>query len=191
MRGQQHRLAGCSQRLDRRPQLAGADRVDADRRFVEEHHLGIVQEAARDVQALAHAARVALDPLALTSAQPDQLQQLRDASLPRARRHAVELGEIAQVVERRDPLVGTAVAAEHIADAAPHLTRLLDHVHAEHAGAAGGRDQKRDQHLDGRGLTGAVRPEQPEQFTLADLEATPRTASTSSAWRRTRSVRVR
>ena len=63
---------------DRLAQLARADGVDADRRLVEEHHLGVVQDAARDVQPLAHAARVPLDPLLLASLQPDELEHLVD-----------------------------------------------------------------------------------------------------------------
>ena len=51
-------------------EVARADRVDADRRLVEEDDGRVVQEPARDVQALAHAARVALDALLLAASRP-------------------------------------------------------------------------------------------------------------------------
>jgi hypothetical protein len=38
-----------------------------------------VQQAARDVQPLPHAARVALDPLLARAGEADQLEQLADA----------------------------------------------------------------------------------------------------------------
>ena len=45
------------------PELARPDRIEADRRLVQEQDLRIVQQRAGDVQALLHAARVALDLL--------------------------------------------------------------------------------------------------------------------------------
>ena len=73
----------------------------ADRRLVEEEDGRVVQQAARDVQPLPHAARVALDPLLLAALQADELEQLVDPGPLAARVDGVELGEIAQVVERR------------------------------------------------------------------------------------------
>ena len=86
-------------------QLAGADRVDADRRLVEEDDRRVVQQPARDVEPLAHAARVALDALLLAAREADELEQLGDPRLLLARRDGVELGEVAQVVEAGEPLV--------------------------------------------------------------------------------------
>ena len=92
----------CSrERGDRRAQLAGPDRVDADGGLVEEEHVGVVQQAAGDVEPLPHAARVALDPLALATGQADQLEQPPMRAFCSRGGHAVELGEVAQVVERR------------------------------------------------------------------------------------------
>ena len=78
VRGQQHRLAGAGEPAIVRAQLARAHRVDADRRLVEEDHRRVVEQAAGDVQPLAHAARVALDALVLAARQADQLEQLVD-----------------------------------------------------------------------------------------------------------------
>ena len=84
--------------------------------------------------------------------------------------HRVQLGEVAQVVERREPLVEAALAAEDVADPLAHLARVLDDVEAEDARRSRSRDQQRDQHLDRGRLAGAVRAEQPEQLAFRNLE---------------------
>ena len=111
---------------DRLPQLAGADRVEADRRLVEEEHRRVVQEAAGDVQPLLHPARVALDALPSRPISPtsSSSSSIRGALL--ARRHAVDVREVAEVVERGEPVVEAAVAAEDVADALPHLLASAD-----------------------------------------------------------------
>ena len=78
VRRQQDGLACLLEAADRRPQLPGADRVDPDRRLVEEETGGSWSKPAGDVEPLAHAARVALDPLLLTALEPDELEQLVD-----------------------------------------------------------------------------------------------------------------
>ena len=123
------------------------------------------------MQALLHPARVALGALVLAALEPDELEQLLDALLLDLRGHAVELGEVAQVVVAGEPLVDAALAAEDVPDALPHLARVLDDVVAEHARGPGRRDQQRDQHLDRGRLARAVRAEQAEELALLDLEA--------------------
>ena len=75
---QQDGLADGDEVGDRLAQVARTDRVDADRRLVEEYDLGVVEDPARDVQSLPHAARVALDALLLAALQADQLEHLVD-----------------------------------------------------------------------------------------------------------------
>jgi len=170
VRREQHRLPGRDQVGDRLPQLARADRVDADRRLVQEHHLRVVQDPARDVEPLAHSARVALDALLLAALQPDQLEDLVDPRPLRLAGDAVELCEVAEIVARREPLVEPAVAAEDVADPLPHLASVLDDVEAEHPRLARGGEEQRDQHLDRRRLAGPVGAEQAEQLPLAHGE---------------------
>ena len=95
-----------------------------------------MQQAARDVEPLPHAAAVALDPLALAAVEPDEPEQLLDPRPLAPRLDAVELGEVAQVVERGEPLVEAAVAAEDVADLLAHAPRVADDVVAEHVRAA-------------------------------------------------------
>ena len=114
----------CARSRHGRAQLAGADRVDADGRLVEEQHLGLVQQAAGDVQPLPHAARVALDPLLLAAGRARPARAARRCAAFCSRgRDAVQLGEVAQVVQPGQPLVEPAVAAEDVADPPAYLAR--------------------------------------------------------------------
>ena len=125
VRGQQDGLPRLGERGDRGAQLAGADRVEPDRGLVEEDDRRVVQQPAGHVQALLHPPRVALDPLLLAPLQPDELEQLLDPGPDSLAGNAVELGEVAQVVEPREPLVDAALAAEDVADPLAHLRASL------------------------------------------------------------------
>ena len=130
-----------------------------------------MEQPTGDVQALLHPARVALGALVLAALEPDELEQLLDPRLLDLRGHAVELGEVAQVVVAGEPFVDAALAAEDVADSLAHLPRFLDDVVAEHARAPRRGDEQRDQHLDRRRLARAVRAEEAEELALLDLEA--------------------
>ena len=141
VRRQQHGLAGPGQPGDRRAQLPGADRVDPDRRLVEE-------DDRRD-RGRAPARRAAA--AACRASRPSTRSFSRPASPTRSSSsairgfcsragHRVELGEVAQVVVRGEPLVQPPLAAEHVADALPHLARVLDHVESEHLRRPRGRE---------------------------------------------------
>ena len=171
VRRQEHRLPGRLQPGDHRAKLTGADRVDPDRRLVEEHDGGVVEQPPGDVEALAHPAGVALDPLLLAALEPDELQELGDPGALDVRVDAVELREVAEVVERGQPLVQAAVAAEDVPDPLPHPVGVLHDVVPEDARLPGGGEEQRDQHLDRRRLACAVRAQEPEELALADLEA--------------------
>ena len=56
VRRQEDRLAGLAQRADRRPGVAPRVRVEAGRRLVEEQHVGVADEAEREIQPPALAA---------------------------------------------------------------------------------------------------------------------------------------
>ena len=93
VRRQQDRLAGVAERRDGVAQLASTDRIEPDRRLVEEQHRRVVQQAARDMQPLLHPARERLHPLALAATQPDQsssssIRRPSRASAPGTRRRS-------------------------------------------------------------------------------------------------------
>ena len=77
MRREQDRLARLRERGDRCAELARADRIEPDRGLVEEHHRRVVQQAAGDVEALLHPARVALGALVL-ALEADELDGVLD-----------------------------------------------------------------------------------------------------------------
>ena len=167
---QQDRLSGLGKFRDRVPKLPSPDRIETYCRLVEHDDRRVVEEASGDVEPLLHPARVALDALLLASHQAHELQELGDPPLLHLRRHAVELGEIAEVVKAAQPLVRAAVAAEDVADVPPHGAGAVDNVVPQHAGRSRGRDQQRHQHLDRGRLSGAVRPEQAKELALVHLE---------------------
>ena len=125
----------------------------------------------------------------LAPLEPYQLEQLLDSRLLLAARHAVELGEVAQVVVAGEPLVHAALAAEDVPDALPHLACLLDDVVAQHARTS-----------PAVGMSSVISilivvvlpapfgPSSPNSSPLAISKETPRTASIS--FERRRSVPV-
>ena len=132
---------------------------------------GVVKEPAGDVEPLAHPPGVALDPLLLAAVEADELQELGDAAALDLRVDAVELREVAEVVERGQPLVEAPVAPEDVPDPLPHPVGVLHDVVPQDARLPRRGEEQRDQHLDRRRLAGAVRAEEPEELALADLEA--------------------
>jgi len=81
-----------------RAQLARADGIKTDRRFVEEQDARPVEERSREVQALLHPARVALDALVRSIGQAHESEQLADPCADLARSDAIQLCEIPEVV---------------------------------------------------------------------------------------------
>ena len=109
-----------------------------------------------------------------------------------ARLDGVELGEVAQVVECREPLVEAALAAEDVPDPLAHPARVLDDVVAEHARAC-----------PTVGISSVISilivvvlpapfgPSRPKSSPSRIAKLTPRTASTSCDRRRIAPVVIR
>ena len=132
-----------------------------------------MEQPTSDVESLLHPARVTLDALLLPPRQPDKLEELGDPPFLHLGRDAVELREVAEVVEAAQSLVGTPVASEDVADLAPNGAGVADDIVPEHASRSGAWDQQCHEHLDRGRLAGAVRPEQAEELALAHLEVDP------------------
>src|SRR5207302_10967110 len=101
-----------------------------------------------------------------------------------ARRNPIEVGEVAEVVERGEAVVEAAVAPEDVADATADVPCLAADVEAEHPSRARGRQQQRRQDLDHRRLAGSVRPEQAEQLAALDGRSEERRVGKGCRWRR-------
>ena len=169
VRREQRGGAVLAQRADVLPQVRAAVRVEAGRRLVEEHELGRVHEAERDVDAPALAARQRLDQ---PVAEIDEVE--RGAELAGALRrggggHAVELGlrdELLVDLRRRV----RAAALRDVAELAAHADGIAPEVAARDGRLARGRHEQRRQHaLRGR-LAGAVGAEQPDDLAGHDVE---------------------
>jgi hypothetical protein len=148
--------------------MATRYRVHARRRLVQHHQLGLMDEGAGERQLLLHAAREAFgQPLAERS-QARHLEQLL-AAWPEVS-HPVDLGEEldvlvdGQVAIKREPL-------RQVAHALGDEAVLAGRVRVQHAHRPGIGVQEAAQQPDGRGLAGAVRPNQPEHLAPGDVEA--------------------
>ena len=100
---------------------ARAYRIEADRGLVQEEHRRIVEQRARHVEALLHAPGVPFNPLSAPVGQPHELQQVRDPPAGEIGVHAVETGEVAEVVQPRKPPVEATLTAEDETDLTLHL----------------------------------------------------------------------
>ncbi|HEY6508301.1 MAG TPA: hypothetical protein VIY56_09830 [Vicinamibacterales bacterium] len=156
--------------LDQLAGLVDLLRVEAGRRLVEDEHLGVVEQRLREADALP----VALRELAALAVRhvghPRALHHRGHARLAFGPRHAldaraeVEIFAHAHVgVERR--------RLGQIAGAALGLDRFLGEIEAGHDGGALGGRHVAGEHAHGRGLAGAVRAEEAEDFAAFDREA--------------------
>src|SRR5438094_5992391 len=105
MRGEDDRRAALMQLGHDAPELAGADRVESDRRLVQEDHTRPMEQRAREMQALFHATPVALDTLVDAIFETDELDQLLDAGADLARRDGIQLSEVAEVVTAGEAVI--------------------------------------------------------------------------------------
>ena len=107
-----------SQRADDLPEVAAGDRVEAERRLVEEHHLRVGEQGAGDLQPPAHAAAVGPHDVVGAIGQPDGGEQRGDP--PLGVRHAPQARVQPQVLGAAEVVVEHAVL-EDDADRAPDL----------------------------------------------------------------------
>jgi hypothetical protein len=148
-------------------------RIDADRRLVEDQHVGVVDERGGDVEAPLHAAAERLRLVAGAVGEADEGERGVDALAEQRAAQAVEGAEQLQVRRRAEVLVDRELL-RHDADAALGRVRVLVERQARRAAAdedlaAVGADQAA-QHRHGRRLAGAVRPEQADDLAGADVE---------------------
>ncbi len=101
MGGQQDGLLFRLQVQDHLAELARPDRVQAEGGFIQEQDVRVVQQRARHVQALLHAAGIALHLLIAAPGQPDHLEQVGDALLGDVGVDVIQAGEVTQVVDAR------------------------------------------------------------------------------------------
>ena len=162
-------LIGLVELLEIAPHVVPRLRVEAECRLVEENHLGRVQQPARDFEPPSHTARKFLHLAITPIKQFDKLQQFVDAHSSFLFRHAVEHAVEFHVLPGRQFVVDGRIL-EHDPERPSDRVGLLGRVMLGDADRAAGRLQQRRQHLDGRRLSCAVRPEKREDLALPDLE---------------------
>src|SRR6266536_1351845 len=140
-------------------------RVQAVGRFVEQQQIRVVYQRLGQLHPLLHAGRVAADLPVPLLVEPDVAQRLRGPFACGGPGQAADPGQV------RDELGGDqvrrqAVVLGHVADPGPHRVPLRYRIQPEYPYPAGrGRDES-EQHLDERGLAGAVRPDQTDDAEL-------------------------
>ena len=107
--------------------------------------------------------------LSATSASPTCASAARDLLLALRALEPDQPRGVAQIVGGGEVVV-EADLVRQIADAALDRERLAHRIVAEHARLAVRDLAQAEQHQDGRGLAGAVRPEQPENLAARDRE---------------------
>ena len=132
-------------------------RVEPDRRLVQEQHLRVRDEGARDLEPAALATAVGRDGALQELGEAERVGELGDAPGGGARLDTPEAGVDVEVAPPAERAIDGAVLEDDAAGA-PGGERIGRDVGAGDARAAArGRDRGRE-HADGRGLAGAVGP---------------------------------
>src|SRR3954468_192034 len=164
VRREEQRLPQLAQRLDHLPGGTPGGRVEAGGRFVEEDQLRVADQRQREVEP------PELPAGELVGARVELLLEADERDrLDHVARVRVVDGHLLDRLAHRGPRV-EADALEH--DSHPLLKRMVAAlgVEAEHRHVAARSLAVALEDLDGRGLAGAVRPEQAEHLAARDLE---------------------
>jgi hypothetical protein len=161
--------AVADERADDLPHVVARPRVQAGGGLVEEQQLRGDDDARRDVQAPAHAARVVLDLPARGVLEAEGVEQVPRAGLGLRAPVAEQPAEQDQVLAPGEVLVDRGELPGE-ADERADGVGVLDDVVAEHAGAALVRREQRGEHADRRRLARAVGAEDAVDGAARDLE---------------------
>ena len=134
--GEEHGCALLHQAADDRPHALPAVGVEPGGGFVQEEHRGSHYQAAGEIEAAAHAARVAAHHAVGGVGQLEKLEQFGGALFGVAAAQPAQLSDHDQVLPARQRVVESGGLAGH-ADGAAHGRRSGLHVVAGHPGAAG------------------------------------------------------
>ena len=171
MRGEQNgQVALLLQAREHLPHGHARHRVEARGGLVEKKYSRLVHQPPRDFEPPPHAAGQVLDGLVRPLGELDRLERLPDNAHPAFPRHAVELGENQYILPGAQVEIGRHRLGNH-PNRLAHFAREAPHVEAVDPRRARGGHEQRGQHADQRRLAGAVRPEQPENLPVLDLES--------------------
>ena len=167
LRREQHRRAVPGEVPDGLPHLETTLGVEPGRRLIEEDDGRVSDEAHRDVEATAHAARIGRHPPRGRVGQAEALQQAvgdraRVVEMPQPRDQHEVLASGKDLVDRRE-LAGQA-------DRLPHLRGLRGDIEAADIGAPGVGLEQGGQDVHNRGLARSVGAEQREDGASLHVE---------------------
>ena len=166
MRREEDRLAEAAELEQQIADLDAGARIEIARRLVEDEHLRIVEQDARELEALLHALRHGGDEAVLELAEIGQLEDRVDHP---ERGHAERVGEELEVLADGDAVVDAGVVG-HVADGAAHRLGIDRDVDAIDLDAPGHGLEQRRHDADGRGLAGAVGADEAEDLARPHVE---------------------
>ena len=149
-------------------------RIEPGERLVEHQQLAAVHERDRELDALLVAVREGDQLVGHRSPSPSRSSQAAPRRRPRGR-HAVQPGEVGDLVEQRHLRVQAALLG-HVSE--PQAIALTDHVAVPlHRAVDRADDPHHRAHR--RGLAGAVAADQPDDLAAPTPNATPSSATRS------------
>ena len=170
--GNQDRFSHRLQFLEQLAHLDAGAGIEAARRFVEQQQLGIVQEHARQAEALLHPARERIDRRIGFLRQVGEREHVAHDGLAPRGFDGVGGGEEMQVFSRGQVVIH-AEEIRHVADLPAHALRIACDVDPrDRHQAARGLEQRRED-FDRRGFPRAVRPDEAEDFPARNAERKP------------------
>ena len=144
---------------DDRPEFAARQRIDADRRFVQQQQARAGQQRAGQAELLLHAAgQLARQPRG-ERRQAGEAQQACDARGAKIVRHGIQVGEQDEIFRDAEVFVQTE-RLRHITDRGMHRGCIGRHVVVQHPHAAGAGAQQTGEQSQQRGFARAVRANQ-------------------------------
>jgi hypothetical protein len=159
------RPARATDVVEHAPRLLRDVGVEARRRLVEHEQVGVVEEGAREPRRGLLSEREVAEP---GRCQLCQVQQV-DRAADRAARRAVERGVDAEVLRDAEPPVHERLGRGE-ADASERGLRPVVRIEPEEAHRARRRADDAQEHVQRRRLACAVRSEEAEHLTRADVE---------------------
>ena len=165
LRGEHDRGAFALELGDHVPQAHAAAGVEPGGGLVEEQDGRRHHQAGAEVETPAHPAGVRLQRAVGRVVELEDAEQPRRPFLRRLAGHAPEPSDEHEVLAAGEIVVDRGELAGQ-ADHRPDELGLLHHVEATDGGATAVEGQERGEDPDGRGLAGAVRPEQAGEHPL-------------------------
>src|SRR5580658_5849543 len=142
------------------PELAATHRIDAVGRLIEQEHLGLVEERAREGQLFVHTARQGFGATVLEFREASDGEQSFTTFAECIAREAEHLAEEREILGDREIAI-EAVLLRHVAERFTDLCVPAERVEPDETNATAGRIEQSGEHAYRRRLACAVWPDEP------------------------------